>query len=105
MTFSKIQVIKILRDNVPGLGLKEAKDIVDGYELRRFEDRVAGAMGEEAREELRNWALLYNVRKDRVYNDMIPVKEAKASVLIPEDHAGGYGDCHCEDCVRYLEGQ
>lgn len=59
MMFTKIQVIQILRQNIDGLGLKEAKDLVDAYEVRGFEDRVIRAMGEDARNELRTWARVY----------------------------------------------
>lgn len=57
--YSKIQVIKMLRDQIPGISLKEAKDIVDSYEVKSFENRVVRVMGEDARLELRNWARLF----------------------------------------------
>lgn len=61
--YTKIQVIKMLKDNVPGMGLKEAKDVVDSYELKSFEDRVVRYLGEDARGELQSWARLF-VAKD-----------------------------------------
>lgn len=117
MTFTKIQVIKILRDQIPGLGLRDAKEIVDGYEVKSFEDRVARALVvqdrttlDEARSELRQWALLYNMKREEAFNAVIPVKEYeeyKYSKLENDEIAsedwrdvdddGGF--CYCDDCV------
>lgn len=69
--FSSMQVIKILRDN-SNLSLKEAKDVVDSYVLRDFEDRAvralsaygAGGNPDEFRDEMQRWAYTY-VAKNR----------------------------------------
>lgn len=57
-TFSKIEVIMVLRANIPDLGLADAKNMVDKFESRNFENRVVAALGVEAREELYTWARL-----------------------------------------------
>lgn len=111
--YTKIQVIKMLRDQVPGMGLKEAKDIVDGYEMKTFEDRVARALGEEARIELRQWARLFVSKENRDYGNpwpnvpatIPPVREVDAvleELLAQEnDYEGSYPmDCDCDDCNR-----
>lgn len=107
--YTKIQVIKMLRDQVPGLGLKEAKDIVDGYEMKSFEDRVARALGEEARIELRQWARLFVSKENRGYGNPWPtvptipmvreVDDVLEELLAQEDDEDRYPlDCDCNDC-------
>lgn len=118
MTFTKIQVIKILRDNIPGLGLRDAKAIVDKVELKSFEDRVARAMGEEARAELRTWAVMFNTSRNDAFNAEVPVVKAyrinengvaepyKYSEPINSEFkyvARDDGYCGCEDCVNDRE--
>jgi hypothetical protein len=88
MTFTKIQVIKMLRDNIPGLGLRDAKTIVDRYELKTFEDRMARVMGEEIRQELRSWAMVYVKSRDEAFNVIIPdVNEYKYSTITADEPA------------------
>lgn len=100
MTFTKIQVIKILRQNIPGLGLGDAKNMVDDYEMKDFENRVARYMGEEARGELRQWALLYNMR----FVNSVAASDEKVQ-LVSEDWPD-YHDydrdpqCNCTECVE-----
>lgn len=90
--YTKIQVIKMLRDNVPSMGLKEAKDVVDSYDLKSFEDRVVRIWGEEAREELKSWARLF------VTKENAPFSYVGANVTDPE-----YVGCHCDECRADLE--
>lgn len=96
MMFSKIQVIVILRDNIPGLGLKEAKAMVDKFEMKAFEDRVAGALGAEARKELRTWAVMFNTSRNDAFN--AEESEYKFKYVARDD-----GYCGCEDCVNDRE--
>lgn len=92
MNLSKIQIIKLLREVKPELGLKEAKDIVDTYEVKSFEDRLARAMGEDARNELYTWARLWAAKRGMQY----PVVEYRYEVQ--EDTNVSY---ICEDdCCR-----
>lgn len=99
MSYTKIQVIKMLRDQIPGIGLKEAKDIVDSYEVKTFEDRVARAMGEEARIELRNWARLFVAGENRT---SLPwrLSDPETNVLPEQDKFyDDYVGCSCDDCM------
>lgn len=116
MTFTKIQVIKILRDNIPGLGMMDAKNMVDEHELKRFENRVVQALGENARDELHQWALLYNLKRDKAYEDSeVKVKPLKAFKFLDNgtsefyeltedepyrDVDMSYEPCNCDDCLR-----
>lgn len=103
MTFTKIQVIKMLRDQVPGLGLKEAKAVVDSYELKWFENRVASALGEEARAELRSWAMVFVNSRNEAFDAIIPVKEYKYTEAEINEYDDGR--CDCEECIRYRENE
>jgi hypothetical protein len=100
--FSKIQVIRILRDQIPGLGLKEAKEIVDKYQLKDFESRVAGAMGKEAVDELHRWAWLYtskeNQRTKDIFQEFVGKSDSDSAYQYSDDE--GYVPCDCEDCLR-----
>lgn len=114
MTFTKIQVIKILRDQIPGMGLREAKGVVDSYELKMFEDRLARAMGEEIRQELRSWAVTFvasrnsdtfnNVAVSRddtfkVISETLDYKDPEVNTYKYETPFDDDGYCSCYDCV------
>jgi hypothetical protein len=90
--YTKIQVIKMLRDNVPGMGLKEAKDVVDSYDLKNFEDRVARSFGEEARGELRSWARQFVAKENKPFSYI----EANVPDTINNEPYGE--DYCCPDC-------
>ena len=85
--YTKIQVIKMLRDNVPGMGLKEAKDVVDSYDLKDFETRVIRALGStNACEELHQWARLFVAKENRPFSyDVRP----------PAVNSEPYGEDYC----------
>lgn len=121
MNFNKIQVIKMLRDNDPKLGLKGAKDIVDRYELKMFEDKVARVMGEEIRQELRSWAVVFVNSRNEAFDAVISAQEApredysvwRENKLASDYREQTYTDydpyddydegCRCEDCLRYRD--
>lgn len=101
--YTKIQVIKMLKDQIPGMGLKEAKAVVDSYELKSFEDRVVRMMGEDARGELRSWAWLFVAKETKSFK-YGGEKEFKPSnygeVNVPDTvNNEPYGENYCcPDC-------
>lgn len=93
--YTKIQVIKMIRDNVPGMGLKEAKDVVDSYDVKDFEDKVARAMGEGTRGELRQWARLFVAKENKPFSYVPNVPDTY--------YDSEYAGCTCDECRADLE--
>lgn len=94
--YTKIQVIKMLRDNVPGMGLKEAKDVVDSYDLKSFEDKIVRIWGEEARTELQSWARIFVAKENKPFSYV----EEKGAF---DDGYYEYEGCRCNECKADLE--
>jgi hypothetical protein len=92
--FTKIQVIKMIRDMNPDLGLKEAKRVVDRYELSQFEKRVTIALNSvEALNELQSYARLFVRLENEGYAEDC------------ENNSRPYENsiCDCTDCVQERE--
>lgn len=92
MMYTKIHVIKIIREMIPGMGLREAKAVVDDYEMKMFENRVVNTLGGDAREELHTYARLFVAKEKDLVNRKVLSPQPKA--------AGNYDPCNCYDCMR-----
>ncbi len=101
-TYTTIQVIKMLRDVIPGMTLKGAKDLVDSFEIKAFEDRVANVLGEESRSALQNWARLF-VRQEETEKARLYLETKAKEVNVPDWSQDVVDGCRCEECVRTLQ--
>jgi hypothetical protein len=78
------------------MGLKEAKDVVDSYDLKNFEDRVVRSFGEEARGELQSWARQFVAKENK------PFSYVEANV--PDNYYTFRDEtpgCTCDECTNY----